>query len=105
MGDWIMENLGWFLLGFIVLFVVMATVICISEGNERLEHETVLVRMGYEVGDIDAFVRVTDFSRRDLIVSQGARKQFERFLRGKEMKIKKTVHETSTVIVPIITGR
>jgi len=89
MEEWFMEHFGWLLLGFVILFTAIMVIAITRDSIKESEYEAVLVRMGYEVGDIDAFVKVTDFSRHNLIMSQAARKQFERFLRGEEMKIKR----------------
>ncbi len=98
--DFTAENIGWIGLAFIVLFLCGIFVAFRIDYQDNLKYEMALVRMGYEVGDVDAFVSVTDFSRKDLVLSQAARKQFERFLRGEEMTIKKT--KNSTTVVPII---
>lgn len=100
-----MDNFGWVLVGMVVFFIGGAILISAFDRDERLKCERVLAQMGYEPGDIDAFVNVTDFTRRNLIVSPAARKQFERFLNGEQMTIKKTHNTSTTVIMPISTGR
>jgi hypothetical protein len=62
--------------------LVVLILIAIAGGVESCKAKNEIKAMGYNVTDVDIFLRGRPWTRRDFVNSEGVRKQFNRFKDG-----------------------
>lgn len=98
---WIVQKLLILLLVLCVVAVGAILVGAIHEHNaENGAFNECIVRGIGTAGDLTAFKKMTDFTAKDLLVSEAARNTFETFKRGDLKTAKKT--KTTTIVMPIV---